>query len=111
MALGFDMWLAEACVEMDIPFDAYVPFEGQERKWPTPGQLRYRLLLPCARSYRVVSPGCYEHWKMQARNMRMVDDADEGLVCYDGSHGGTHNCVTYARSRGKPLTIIQPSKP
>lgn len=110
MALGFDMWFAEAGLALGVPFDAYLPFEGQELKWPVVSQQRYRVLLRHARSTFIVSPGGYEPWKMQARNMRMVDDGDEGLACYNGSRGGTHNCVVYALSKGKTLHIIDPRK-
>jgi len=33
MALGWDQALAEACVNLNIPFIAAVPFKGQESKW------------------------------------------------------------------------------
>lgn len=108
MALGFDMWLAEACIKLSIPFDAYVPFEGQDSVWPMFSRTRYKSILYEARRTVVVSSGGYAAWKMQTRNQRMVDDADQGLACYDGTKGGTRNCVTYAQLHGVYLHIINP---
>lgn len=44
----------------------------------------------------------------QQRNQWMVDRADAVLAVWDGSPGGTANCVNYARKVGKPITIIDP---
>lgn len=32
----------------------------------------------------------------------MVDDCDSLLALWDGSSGGTKNCLDYARKKGKP---------
>jgi hypothetical protein len=98
MAQCWDTALAEASLELTIPFDAYIPFEGQESKWPPAAQRRYRDLLARARSVVVVCAGGYHPEKMQRRNVRMVDDSDLVLALFNGSRGGTFNCIEYARS-------------
>ncbi|HEU0298858.1 MAG TPA: SLOG family protein [Longimicrobium sp.] len=97
MALGWDTALVQASLDLGIPFDAYLPFAGQELRWPTPAQRRYHELLAKARRVIVVSEGGYEVEKMHFRNTRMVDDSDFLLALWDGfPKGGTFRCVEYA---------------
>lgn len=99
MALGFDTWAAETCVELGIPFIAALPCDGMEQPWPLPSQERFRALLNKAKEIHVVSPGPYKHWKMGRRNEWMVDHCTRLVACYDGSrNGGTYNCLEYAAS-------------
>jgi uncharacterized phage-like protein YoqJ len=102
MALGWDQAVAGACVALDIPFVAAVPFEGQESRWPPEAQKLYRWLLTMAEDVEVVSafPGARA---MQFRNEWMVDQAEAVVALHDGSWGGTFNCVEYARKRGVPV--------
>lgn len=102
MALGWDMALAEAAVNLGIPFHAYVPFEGQELVWPMTSKLFYRALLKKAQFVRICSPGGFSRQAMQHRNICMVDACDQLLALWDGSNGGTANCLVYATSVGKP---------
>ncbi len=103
MALGWDQAIARASMLLKIPFDAYVPFEGQERMWPRTSQENFTWLLARARRVLYVCPPGYAAWKMQARNEAMVDDCDRLLALWDGSAGGTANCVRYAQSKGKEI--------
>lgn len=98
MAIGADMLWAEAAVNLQIPLIAAVPFVGQESKWPSVSQDRYKLLLAKAAEVVIVCEGGYASWKMQKRNEWMVDHSDVLLAVWDGSSGGTGNCVAYARS-------------
>ncbi|HEX8696973.1 MAG TPA: SLOG family protein [Longimicrobium sp.] len=109
MALGWDTALAEAALELGIPFDAYVPFAGQESRWPEPSRRRYQGLLARAERVVIVCPGGYAPEKMQLRNERMVDDADFLLALWDGSSGGTCNCIAYAEAVGRPYRNLWPS--
>ena len=45
---------------------------------------------------------------MQKRNEYMVDLADRVIVVWDGSKGGTANCVKYAENVGKKIIRIEP---
>jgi hypothetical protein len=109
MAQGWDMAVARAAVRLGIPFDAYIPFKGQEEIWPGRAQAAYRDLLALARSVVVCSP-----FKLNIaflrRDERMVDDADEILALWDGSDGGTGHTVRYAEEWAplKPLTNVWP---
>lgn len=106
MALGWDQALAEAAYALGIPFDAYIPFEGQERKWPAKSQRFYRQLLEQARI--VINCGVddsYAAWKMQNRNECMVNaldpQQDRLVALWNGDEeGGTYNCIRYAKTKG-----------
>ena len=104
MALGWDQALARACVELNIPFIAAVPFAGQETVWPAASQREYRELCEAASDFIIVSPGGYSAAKMQIRNEWMVDHCDRVLALWDGSPGGTRNCVDYAKTVNKPIS-------
>ena len=106
MALGWDTALAEAARDMDIQYHAYIPFRGQEDRWPATAQDRYRKLLNDASSVVVVNSGGYATWKMHARNAAMVDNASRILALYSGSRGGTAACVRLAKKRGVPVTNV-----
>ena len=110
MALGVDQWAAEVCIELSIPFTAAVPFDGQEWRWPSAAQLRYRELIAKAWHVQVVCPGEYAAWKMQRRNEWMVNNSDTLLAVWDGSSGGTANCVQYAREVGREIWHVDPNR-
>jgi uncharacterized phage-like protein YoqJ len=108
MALGVDMIFANLAINRGIPFIAAIPFEGQESKWPEGSQRVYRKILSYAKQTVIVCPGGYAAWKMQKRNEWMVDRADLVIAVWDGSEGGTHNCVNYAIDKGKDIRRIDP---
>lgn len=104
MAMGWDMAVAQACIDLHIPFIAAVPFKGQEKKWQPSTQNQYHRLLSKARAIEIVSDGPYAPAKMEIRNRWMVDKAEAGLSLYNGDDsGGTANCVKYLRKVRKPM--------
>lgn len=40
----------------------------------------------------------------------MVDRCDRLIAVWDGSNGGTGNCVKYAKEVGKPIVVINPTE-
>lgn len=103
MALGWDQALAYAAHDLEIPFTAYVPFEGQESAWPAMSQRDYRDLLGAAKGVVTCCAGGYAPHKLQTRNEMMVDACDTVLALWDGTKGGTGNCIRYAKRVGKPI--------
>ena len=101
-ALGWDQALAEAAQELTIPTVMALPFEGFETKWPKESQEFLHSLMNPAEVVFVSDPG-YAAWKMQTRNQWMVDHCDAVVALWDGSDGGTANCVEYAKKVGKPI--------
>lgn len=108
MALGWDQAIALAALQLGIPVAAYVPFQGQENAWPGESRRRYHEILNQCAEILVVSPGGYTASAMQLRNRRMVDDADVVLAMWDGTSGGTANCVNYALSKNKFIHNMWP---
>lgn len=112
MALGVDQWVAERCIKMGIPFDAAIPFDGQESKWPEKSQKHYKDLLSKADNRIHVSPGSYSNKKFQLRNEYIVDNSDILVAIFkpneDGTTSGTENCVNYAKSKNNVIICINP---
>lgn len=106
MALGWDYALACAALNLGVPFTAAIPFRGQESRWPQESQQNYRLLLGEASDVHYVCEDGYAPWKMQVRNEWMVDNCDIVLAMWNGSPGGTANCVRYAEKAGKPVVNL-----
>ena len=111
MALGIDQDFVSVCIDLGIPFVAAVPFLGQESEWPLESQRIYFQLLDRAiRIETICEPG-YAPWKMQKRNEWMVDYIGEDgrvIAVWDGSPGGTGNCVRYAEKVGRKIVRIDP---
>lgn len=109
MALGWDQALAKACTVLGIPFIAAIPFKNQSCRWPQPAQNRYTSLLKFASE--VIDTDDHDPdrsiaGKMQIRNMWMVDHCDKVLALYNGTRGGTQNCLSYATQRRKPIINV-----
>jgi uncharacterized phage-like protein YoqJ len=111
MALGFDLALATAAVELQIPLIAAVPFREQDDKWNESDRERYEYLLfqtkkivyvDEVKDYAINQPG-YSPQKIHKRNEYMVDNCHEVLALFDGIASGTGNCVKYAESLNKPI--------
>lgn len=103
MALGWDQALAHAALAYGFPVTAAIPFAGQELAWPKESQDEYnQLIANCTRTV-IISPGGFSGVKMQLRNQWMVNNADMVLALWDGSDGGTSNCIKYAKAHRKPI--------
>ncbi len=135
MAVGVDTWLALAARERGQPLCAAIPFEGQELRWPDPSQVLYHELLKGAEvvnvsGFKVVEEGG-ERWLrrpntqgvmihtptgrelvsllMQIRNKWMVDNCRLVLSVWDGSPGGTGNCMKYVMDVEREFRRLDPS--
>lgn len=108
MALGIDQWAASICAKLGIPFTAAIPFVGQEKIWPEQSKLIYNNLLGKAAEQVIVSEGEYSALKMQVRNEYLVNNCDLLIGVWDGSKGGTSNCLDYAKSINRKILIINP---
>lgn len=111
-ALGVDQWAAEIVLDIGAPLTIARPFPSQANKWPQASQSSYRMLLERVRSSGGaivdVSPDPYSVTKMMARNQYMVDHADHVIAVWDGTPGGTGNCVNYAIDQHKGIYRINP---
>lgn len=108
MAQGWDMAAAEAAIALGIPVFAAIPFAGQESMWPDEARNRYHSILAQCAHVATICGGTYSPHKMHMRNAWMVDSANALCALWDGSKGGTDNCVKYAKRRGVPVENVWP---
>lgn len=110
MAQGWDMAVASACIDLNIPFTAAIPFKGQQDVWPDHARALYTMMINhhLATPY-VVAPGGYSAGKMSLRNGWMVDHSDGLIALWNGTPGGTGNCVRYAKQMKRPVLNLWPA--
>ena len=112
MALGADQWAVNVALKMGIKVTALIPCQGQDRLWPSFAQTQYRTLLRrvevAGGEVRYVSDKPYDKWCMNNRNHEIVDTSSEMLAVWDGTKGGTGNCVELALHDGLKVTVLDP---
>lgn len=109
MALGVDTIWAELALKHEVPLLCAVPCYNQHKRWPEKSQERYADILNHPLScLKYIHEGEYNDKCMQIRNEWMVNECDLLVAVWDGSSGGTANCVKYAESVGKPIIRIYP---
>jgi uncharacterized phage-like protein YoqJ len=107
MALGWDQALAQAALDLKIPYTAAVPFKDQAKRWPQTAQMKYQQLLQNSKAIIYVR----SNWSPEAfalRNEWMVnqltDRKDRLLALWDGQPGGgTSQCIEYALAQKKQI--------
>jgi uncharacterized phage-like protein YoqJ len=127
-ALGIDQMAFDVCCDVRDVYSGYyefhiaVPFENQERKWFNPTDIeRYKYQLNEANKVIIVdklekyqlkgiAEGEYHPAKLQKRNEYMVDNSDIVIAVWDGSKGGTANCVKYAEKLGRKIVRLNPKE-
>ena len=103
-ALGFDQWLANMAIKLNIPVIAAIPFKGQESQWNEESQRIYNILLNKCSEQVIVSEGNFSAYKMHKRNEWMVDHCDILITAWDNvKSGGTYECIKYAESLNKTI--------
>lgn len=110
-AIGTDQLAAQVVIDLDFADGLTIarPFPSQSCKWPQRTQAIFDDICDRAANVVDVSPDPYSPAKMQVRNQWMVDRADVVVAVYDGSRGGTANCIEYARAQGKPVLLLDPN--
>jgi uncharacterized phage-like protein YoqJ len=106
MAQGWDQAVAQACRNLTIPYVAAIPFKGQELRWPVGGRKRYYELVNYASEVVYVCQPGYHSAKMQRRNEWMVARCDQIMALWDGTSGGTANCLSFADELSIPITNL-----
>lgn len=127
-ALGVDTF-AHLCVskiqrsnpQLDIINILAVPFKNQFIRWNNNDIKLYSkmndmsdevIYVDTLDKYRVkgVEEEIYHVAKMQKRNEYMVDNCDILIAVWDGTKGGTGNCVEYARKKDKSIIYLNPKE-
>lgn len=110
MALGWDLALAVASIELGIPVLAAVPFEGFQSRWPAATQHYWEYTLLACADVHIVCPDVntdssrFEIVKaLDIRNHWMVDNCEKLAALWNGTSGGTANCIRYANKKRRPV--------
>lgn len=105
MAIGWDTWLAQAALDLEIPVHAYVPFPEQGKTWPTDSRKEYERILNLSDLVIYIS-NSYSDEAFLKRDRAMVDDCDQvfSLLNPEANSGGTFYTVKYAEKNNKPIT-------
>jgi len=107
MALGIDILWAELAIENKIPLIAAIPCFNQDKMWPEKSKIRYNKILHSEfTDIHYVTQTEYTPFCMQKRNEWMVDNCDLLIAVWDGTSGGTANCVKYAKQKSKSIKRI-----
>ena len=119
MAIGVDILAAERAWLLDLPYSAFVPFEGQAGNWPQSSRIRYARTLTRASRRILVHEGGYAAWKLHSRNLAMltgtVGEASHGsasrlIAVWNGKQsGGTYQTVVKAEALGIEVVRIDPA--
>jgi len=104
-AYGLDSHAARFALDHSIPLWLVLPFPAKIlcARWPSGDaqDLLFRSVKYCAKLSVVSS--VFSMASYQRRNEFMVDAADVLAAFFDGSQGGTANCVRYAQRVGKKI--------
>ncbi len=115
MALGVDTVFALAVIELksegyDIKLRCAIPCLNHTSKWFNKSDIdRYNYILSKADFVDIVTKQNYAPYLMQVRNKYMVDKSDIVLSVWNGTAGGTGNCVDYAKTKSKTIYNISPA--
>ena len=98
-----------------------LPFLKQEVKWQESSRLKWRKQLNTAdkvtrvdmlEEYKIkgYEEDIYYPAKMQKRNEYMVNNSDVIIAVWNGTKGGTYNCVRYAKQKGREIIRLNPDE-
>lgn len=110
LSRGWDTWLAQAALRLDIPLHVYIPFIGQDKYWNEYDRKVYRDLLEKATKRKLFN----RHLKIfqlpkayYQRDKAMVDYCDILVSLYSGiKKGGTYITTKYCKTNYPEKEII-----
>lgn len=123
LALGADTIWSKAIFAMKekhpdrVLFHAEIPFMNQHGRWFKASDINFwhhQVDNADFQSVYMDSDETHDNKSvgraLNDRNNGMIDHADVLLAVWDGSSSGTGNAVRYAKSKGKTIVFIEPSK-
>lgn len=114
MALGVDTLWALVALRLKREFpgkfklECAIPCQNHSSRWVKESKVIYDDILSKADDVTLVTDAPYNPWLMQKRNEYMVDNAEMVFAVWDGTNGGTGNCVNYAKKKNKPIYVLHP---
>lgn len=113
MANGFDLWLGDEALNLDIPLWCAKPWTGHAPRKGDEG-LYQKLLDNADQIINVTESDTYPGpWVYHKRNEWMVDNATHVLAYLnpEKKSGGTFACRNYAKKVGRPVRNIYTAAP
>lgn len=104
MARGWDLKVARAAADRNIPYRALVPFPGQETMWDESDRAEYDRAMHLA-SRIVVTGVAPLSIYYTVRDRQIVRESEELWALDSGRPSGSHNTVLYAEEMGR---IVRP---
>ena len=110
MARGTDLWAGQIVMERKrenpyLRLICAIPYPGFEAKWSEQWRSLYQRVLS-ASDYTKYFFQKFSYDSFQVRNAWMVNHAARVIAVYNGTGGGTHNTIEYAKTQGVPLRFI-----
>ncbi len=105
-AVGLDSHAAKFAMSHGIKLWLILPFPPaiMSAKWSPSQKAFLSESIKYAANLSILSP-VFAMQIYQNRNIRMVQLSDMLAAFFDGSRGGTDNCVNYTRSIGHPIEM------
>lgn len=115
MALGVDTIGALSVIRLKhrgnrIKLHCAIPCKNHSSKWNRSSVEMYDNIIKIADIVNIVCDEEYKPYVMQKRNEYMVDLSDIVIAVFDGSSGGTKNCIEYAKKMNKDIIYINPKE-
>lgn len=108
MAFGFDLLVADACIDLNFPFVAALAYKDQSKFWKSSKSRKHfdRCLEQAAETV-VVSEGDWDNYKYLIRDTWIVENSD-AMICYWAGveKSGTGFTVNEAVRLNKPIVNI-----
>lgn len=109
-AVGFDMialiTLLKFRKENAITIEVCIPCKNHTAKWQKETKELFDKLLKQVDKVTRTSKFEYYAGCMQRRNEYMVTNSNAVIAYFNGTKGGTANTITYAKEKGKKITVI-----
>lgn len=103
-ALGADQWFGQACIEQNVKFHLYLPFDPEVmgKYWKEEQKEILKEQVNKASGIVIVNPSGYSKKDYYVRNIHMVDNSNFVVAFWVGKRaGGTYNCIDYALKKNK----------
>lgn len=109
MAIGADLWWADAVVKAGLKLWAHIPFPQQPDKWQQADRDEWERL--CRVAWRLKTyGGYYDVRTLHERNAGMVEAADAAVAVWDPrkTTGGTASAIGKLIAAGLPIVHVNP---
>lgn len=113
LALGVDMWSAKIVIKLKekyphIKLISAIPCRNHSCKWNSKDKELWQEICDKSDDVVLVTDDDYKPYLMQVRNEWMVNNSDIVVAVWDGTKGGTGNCVNFSEKQSKEIIRITP---